>query len=155
MSKSNQSVQGPKIDGDFLPRVLGLSVLNRVMFSYPQAHPYHQTQTLIKYQHPPPGGGRGIQVNGKRQTPGSCFRVCGSAVYILDCKTVRILACVLWTHSLFFSPWVASLDLCVTHSRVTHRYLKDRTTEKREKKSLFCSLFTITYNSLNCKVCKQ
>ena len=38
------------------------------------------------------------------------------------------------TVSFFFSPCVASLDLCVTHSRITHRYLKDRTTEKREKK---------------------
>ena len=34
----------------------------------------------------------------------------------------------------FFSPCVASLDSRVTHSCVTHRYLKDRTTEKLHKK---------------------
>ena len=33
-----------------------------------------------------------------------------------------------------FSPCVASLNSCVIHSRVTHRYHKDRTAEKREKK---------------------
>ena len=31
-------------------------------------------------------------------------------------------------------PCVASLDSCVTYSPIRHRYLKDRTTEKREKK---------------------
>ena len=48
------------------------------------------------------------------------------------------------TVSFFLSPCLASLDSCVTHSRVTHRFLKDRTTEKRDKKEtvdcLFCSL---------------
>ena len=33
-----------------------------------------------------------------------------------------------------------SLDSCVTHTGVTHRYLKDRTTEKREKKETVFSL---------------
>ena len=46
--------------------------------------------------------------------------------------------------SQFLSPCLASLDSCVTHSRVTHRFLKDRTTEKRDKKEtvdcVFCSL---------------
>ena len=38
------------------------------------------------------------------------------------------------TVSFFFLPFVASLVSCVTHSCITHRYLKDRTTEKQEKK---------------------
>ena len=33
-----------------------------------------------------------------------------------------------------FDPSVTSLDSCVTHLRITHRYFKDKTTEKREKK---------------------
>ena len=35
--------------------------------------------------------------------------------------------------TVFFSPCVASLDSCVTHSCVMHQYLKDRR-EKQEKK---------------------
>ena len=34
------------------------------------------------------------------------------------------------TVTFLFSPCVASLDSRVTHSLVTHRYLKDRTTER-------------------------
>ena len=41
---------------------------------------------------------------------------------------------------------VAPLDSCVTHSRVTHRYLKDKTTEKREKKE------TVLQSNINTKM---
>ena len=38
------------------------------------------------------------------------------------------------TVSFFFSRCLASLNSCVAHSRVTYRFLKDRTTEQRDRK---------------------
>ena len=54
---------------------------------------------------------------------------------------------------------MASLDSCVTHSRITHRYLKDRTTEKREKEetvlqSSLC-LNPVSFSTYKMKGCME